>query len=70
MQAEQNSLLDVIDSALDTGVAARGEIVLSVADIDLVYISLGLVISEFGKLQNASTTPKKQEDLPQGESAV
>lgn len=54
MYEPQHSLLDVIDKVIETGVSARGEIVLGVAGLDLIYISLGLVISEYGKIQRAT----------------
>jgi len=34
------TLLDLVDRILDTGVTLSGDVVLSVADVDLVYVSL------------------------------
>ena len=34
------SLLDMIDHVLNKGVVVRGELVLAVADVDLVYLRL------------------------------
>lgn len=40
-----NSLCDALNKVLDTGVVALGEVKLSVADVDLVYVGLQLVIT-------------------------
>jgi hypothetical protein len=39
------SLCDALDRALNTGVVALGEVTISVADIDLLYLGLQLVIT-------------------------
>lgn len=39
------TLLELLDRLLDKGVVTKGEIVLSVADIDLIYLNLGLLLS-------------------------
>jgi hypothetical protein len=38
------SLLDVVDSLLDKGVVLDGELVLGIADVDLVYLRLGVLL--------------------------
>jgi hypothetical protein len=42
------SLVDLLDRVLASGVVVTGEIVLSVADVDLVYISLRALLSSIG----------------------
>ena len=39
------SLLDLVDSLLDKGVVLDGELVLGIADIDLVYVRLGVLLA-------------------------
>ena len=39
------TLLELLDRLLDKGVMVKGEILLTVADIDLVYLNLGLLLS-------------------------
>jgi hypothetical protein len=39
------TLLDLLDRILDKGVVLSGDIVLTVADVDLVYVSLRALIS-------------------------
>jgi gas vesicle structural protein len=41
----QVTLLDLLDRLLDKGVVLSGEIVLTVADVDLVYVSLRALVS-------------------------
>lgn len=43
--ASQGSLLDVLDRVLDKGVVLSGDITLSVADVDLVYVGLRVLLS-------------------------
>jgi hypothetical protein len=42
--AEPVSLCEALDRVLHKGVALRGDIVLSVADVDLVYLGLQLIL--------------------------
>lgn len=50
---KEMTLLDLLDGIIDTGVVVRGEILISIADIDLIVIDLKLLISSiesaFGK---------------------
>ena len=39
------TLCDLLDRLIDTGVVARGSIVISVASIQLIYIELSLLIA-------------------------
>lgn len=47
------TLLELLDRLLDKGVVAKGEIVLSVAEIDLVYLNLGLLLSSVKTVEKA-----------------
>jgi hypothetical protein len=47
------TLLELLDRLLDKGVMVKGEILLSVADIDLVYLNLGLLLSSVKSLKTA-----------------
>lgn len=48
------SLLELLDSLLDKGVVVKGEILLSVANIDLVYLNLGLLLSSVKTVKNVA----------------
>jgi hypothetical protein len=50
--AEQEvALVDLVDRLLGGGVVIAGDITLSVADVDLVHVSLRALISSVGKLE-------------------
>ena len=44
-QENRASLCELLDRVLNTGVVAMGEIVISVAGIDLVYLNLNLLLT-------------------------
>jgi len=45
LQAPEETLLDVVDNLLNKGVVLNGELVLALADVDLVYLKLSLLLS-------------------------
>ena len=45
LESPDQSLVDLVDSLLDKGVVLDGELVLGLADVDLVYVRLGLVLA-------------------------
>jgi hypothetical protein len=45
LEDKELTLLDLLDGIIDTGVVVRGEILISIADIDLIIIDLKLLIS-------------------------
>ena len=48
---ERVSVCDVLDRVLNKGVALAGEIVISVADIDLIYLDLRLLLTSVKSIQ-------------------
>lgn len=44
------ALVDLLDRLLATGVVVTGEVTLSIADVDLVYISLRAFLSSVGTI--------------------
>lgn len=48
------TLLELLDRLLDKGVMAKGEMVLSVAGIDLVYLNLGVLLSSVKTVEHAA----------------
>ena len=44
-ESPNESLLDLVDSLLDKGVVLNGELVLGLADVDLIYVRLGVVLA-------------------------
>jgi hypothetical protein len=56
LQRERHaSLCEALDRVLDTGVVALGEVKLSVADVDLVYLGLQLVITSIRNQDDPSS---------------
>jgi hypothetical protein len=51
--AERVSLVDLLDRVLAGGVVVTGEITLSIADVDLVVISLRALLTSVSTLVNA-----------------
>ena len=51
---QQVTLLELLDRLLDKGVVVKGEILLSIADIDLVYLNLGLLLSSVKTVEKAA----------------
>jgi hypothetical protein len=45
LQSPEETLLDVVDNLLNKGVLLNGELVLALADVDLVYLRLSLLLS-------------------------
>ena len=45
LRARDGRLVDVIDTLLDQGVVLRGEAWITVADVDLVFLGLDLVLA-------------------------
>ena len=44
LDTEEASLLDVVDNALNKGVVLNGDLTLSLAHVDLVYLRLSLLL--------------------------
>jgi hypothetical protein len=53
------SLCEALDRVLNTGVVALGDVTLSVADVDLIYLGLQLVVTsiESGRAIQLRQTP-------------
>ena len=47
---EQVTLLELVDRVLNKGVVLSGDITLAVADVDLVYVGLRVLLSSVGTL--------------------
>jgi gas vesicle structural protein len=45
------TLLELVDRVLNKGVVLTGDITLSVADVDLVYVGLRVLLSSVGTLE-------------------
>jgi len=58
------TILELLDRVLNKGVILTGDIVISVADIDLIYLGVKLMLSSvetMDQLKNSSLHPKTDE---------
>jgi hypothetical protein len=44
LDSPDGSLVDLVDSLLDNGVVLDGEVVLGLADVDLIYLRLAVIL--------------------------
>lgn len=51
------TLLEVLDRVLDKGAVVSGDIVISVADVDLVYIGLKVLVSSVETMERLRGAP-------------
>jgi gas vesicle structural protein len=47
---EQSSLLDVLDNVLNRGAVLSGDVVLGVANVDLIYVKLSVLLAALDKV--------------------
>lgn len=53
---EDSSLLDVVDNLLNRGVVLNGDLILGVANVDLIYANLSVLIAALDRLVQARDT--------------
>lgn len=46
----QSSLLDVVDNVLNRGVVLNGDLMLGVANVDLIYVKLSVLLAALDKI--------------------
>ena len=46
------SLLDIVDHVLNQGVVITGDIIIGVADVDLIYLGLSVVLCSADRVEN------------------
>jgi gas vesicle structural protein len=51
---EQVTLLDLVDRVLNTGVVLTGDLTLAVADVDLVYVGLRVLLASMSTLETSA----------------
>ena len=48
---QQITLIELVDRVLNKGVVLTGDVTLSVADVDLVYVGLRVILASVGTLE-------------------
>ncbi len=51
------TLLEILDRVLDKGVVISGDIVISVADVDLIYVGLKVMLSSVERMERLRGAP-------------
>ena len=54
VEARDVTLLDLVDRAVDHGVILAGDITISVADIDLIYLGLQVLLASVERVEKLS----------------
>mgnify|MGYP001590503165 CR=1 FL=1 len=58
LQKEKDvTLLEVLDRVLDKGVVVSGDIVISVADVDLIYLGIKVLVSSVETMERLRGAP-------------
>lgn len=60
---EELSLLETLDHVLDRGLVIAGEVTIAVADIDLVYLGLNLLLGSVESVNRALGTRERRMEL-------
>jgi hypothetical protein len=61
---ESQSLLDVIDTVIDKGLAVDAEIVLGLADIDLIYLRIGALLAAADRVFTEAPPNRQRSSTP------
>src|SRR5919204_1542899 len=61
---EELSLLETLDHVLDRGLVIAGEVTIAVADIDLIYLGLNLLLGSVESVNRALGTRERRVELP------
>ncbi len=52
------TLLELLDRVLDKGVVVAGDLVISVADVDLIYLGLRVLLSSVETMERLRGSPR------------
>ena len=58
------SLMEVLDRVLEKGVVISGDIVISVADVDLIFLGLRAILSSVETMEQARKSPNQNDQAP------
>lgn len=61
-QSKDITILELLDRVLNKGVILTGDIVISVADIDLVYVGVKLMLSSVETMEQLSSVKSVAEE--------
>jgi hypothetical protein len=58
-QETEISLLETLDHLLDRGVVIAGEAIISIGDVDLLYLGLNVVLANVDAIIRTSNKPRR-----------
>ena len=61
-QADELSLLETLDHVLDRGLVIAGEITIAVADIDLIFVGLNILLTSVETAREVLNERKKRDE--------
>ena len=56
------ALLELLDRVIDHGVVLSGDITIAVADVDLVYLGVRLILTTIERAEDAGVLPASSRD--------
>lgn len=56
-EAREVSLLELLDRVIDHGVVLSGDVTISVADVDLIYLGLRLMLTSVERAEKLGVMP-------------
>jgi hypothetical protein len=56
------TLLELLDRVIDHGVVLSGDITIAVADVDLVYLGLRLILTSIERAEEAGVLPSASQN--------
>jgi hypothetical protein len=57
IKSKEVTLLEILDRVLDKGVVISGDMVISVADVDLIYLGLKILLSSVETMEKLRGSP-------------
>jgi len=57
VKSKEITLLEILDRVLDKGVVISGDMVISVADVDLIYLGLKVLLSSVETMEKLRGSP-------------
>ena len=57
LESKDVTLLEILDRVLDKGMVVSGDLVISIADVDLIYIGLKVLLSSVETMERLRGAP-------------
>lgn len=62
-QAREMTLQELVDRVIDRGIVLTGDITISVADVDLAYLGLRVMLTSIGRAEQLGLWPRQQQSM-------